>query len=480
MDLRVEWRVGDDEWEFLRLLGEGIETGRLGFLRKVEIDLGAQYLHNVFLYRNDSGFLEAKRTFLTALGGVGRLCVLSELRLRGFHLTEVDVGLIAEALKGGCLSRLRVFQLTKNNAFGRESLETLMSAVVENEGGMPFLEELVLKDTMVGGGVGPLCMALMHGKLPRLAKMDFRNSELIDEGLRGLAEAVRGGWLTGMISLLLSANRRVSVVAWGEFLQAITDSQKGLPKLKFLELSDTHAHRAGAGGRLAAVLRSGKLPSLQSLYPEHSVLKHRLCLVNVQEELGLIAEDVRRVRLPPRLESVCYSFPFPRGLRNGDLNLDALISAIAESERGLPSCVTGLRLWGGRVGEEALASLAASRGVFSEGKLSNLKELDLSACEIDDKKLKRLAEVFTAHGCPKLTHLNLSRNRISIDGFSAFLDILRPGCLPNLFSLVLFQQEQEEGHLQRRELDLDASEALKDRARSEKKIPNWTNIDPFA
>jgi len=74
-----------------------------------------------------------------------------------------------------------------------------------------------------------------------------------------------------------------------------------------------------------------------------------------------------------------------------------------------------------------------------------LKRLDLSLCGLDDARLRRLGEVFSAHECREMVRIDLDYNRISIEGLSAFLEALSPQSLPKLRSLSLKSQNTVEG-----------------------------------
>uniref|UniRef100_A0A0G4FAF4 Uncharacterized protein n=1 Tax=Chromera velia CCMP2878 TaxID=1169474 RepID=A0A0G4FAF4_9ALVE len=438
LDVGVQSLMGGGDEEFLceclRLLGKGIRGGQLGFLRKVAIERQHEWR---FAFgggapeeQRAGRFGEAKSLFFSALKE-GEFVALSEISFHYFQLSDAEMVLLGEAVKGGCLSNLRVLDLQSNGGaacFGREGMEALMKGVVESDEGLPLLETLNLADTRAGEGGGCLGAALLSGKLPRLSSIHLNNSCLTDEGVRGLGDAVRGGGLLQVTFLNFMSNPEVSEGAWMEFLNAIRQSERGLPKLTTLNLYETKA--INVGGSMAEVLGSGKLPALQN------VDTHFFQFSLDTEGVGQLADALREGKFPQHL---CEPLTF--GLHPGNVNVDPLITAIGESEKGLPPFLHHLHLRGGRVGEEALGSLAASAVGGSGGKLKHLQLLNVYDCALDDNSLRRLGEVFSKHGGPKLSTLYLSRNMITIEGLKAFHDVLRPGCLPNLEKFSILEEE---------------------------------------
>uniref|UniRef100_A0A0G4F1V7 Uncharacterized protein n=1 Tax=Chromera velia CCMP2878 TaxID=1169474 RepID=A0A0G4F1V7_9ALVE len=464
VDIRMtaEVWVGDETQiqalcECLRLLGEGIRRGWLGFLKKVqaslwcvggwnfEIQLGGSSEQWVFIE-------EAKHAFFSSLSAV-QVCGLSELSIQDLQLSDADMILGAEGVRVGSLCGLRVLDLScessdASGCFGREGMEALVRAILENERGLPSLETLNFRNTRAGCGVGSLGSAFLAGKFPKLCDLDLRKSSLTDEGVSGLADVVRGGGLMGVRVLDLGSHELVRESAWREFFQAIRDNRWGLPQLKSLILKETRATHVG--GPLAAAVGRGRLPSLQTIWLSVFCLD--------EEGVGDFADAVRVGKFPPHLQKVgfCLSEGGPA------ISVDTLIRAIGESEKGLPSSVSVLNLRGGRLEEEALAFLANSgegSGVWG-GRLAALGRLDLSGCAIDDGKLKRLGEVFTAHGAPKLTCLKVKGNTISIKGLTAFIDVLRPGCLPQLKQFLVEDPDEVVGDEEKFALAIKAETVL--------------------
>uniref|UniRef100_A0A0G4I2W7 Uncharacterized protein n=1 Tax=Chromera velia CCMP2878 TaxID=1169474 RepID=A0A0G4I2W7_9ALVE len=249
-------------------------------------------------------------------------------------------------------------------------------------------------------------------------------------------------------------------------MQAIRDSEEGLPKLKEVCLYRTTANTAG--GAVAALLGSGKVPSVEYL--------DVVLLLFDEEGLGAVEEAVRTGNFPSRLSD---PFTFRLCEEAGNLNVDGLITAIVESENGLPPVVHSLNLRGGRIGEGTLAALAASSGGgVSGGKFSSLFFLSLRDCAIDDGRLRQWGEILSAHVCTELEFLDLRDNRISVEGVSGFFAVLTPDALPELKMLHLFTQEGLEGKEEHRGF-VSSVRALRDAAHAEGKLLKWKDVTAF-
>uniref|UniRef100_A0A0G4GCJ3 Uncharacterized protein n=1 Tax=Chromera velia CCMP2878 TaxID=1169474 RepID=A0A0G4GCJ3_9ALVE len=421
---------GVEEYEWLQLLGEGIQGGRLGCLRKLEVPEAGAALIEVPEEPEEEG---ARESLFTALSQV-HLPRLAELSLNRLRPTDTDMLLLAVGVKRGNLLGLRVLDLGRSmgeGGFGRVGMEELMGAVIQRQEGWPLLEELHVSGTRAGEGGACLAKALSLGKLPNLSVINLQNSALTDEAVKELADAVQRGALDKVVCLRMGRNLRVGKEAWIEFSQAIVGSQRGLPKLTDLHLD--HTKFESMGESLVSVLASGKVPSLESL-----LIMFSLC------ETGMTAlgDAVKGKKFPPRLDELSF---FLSSASAHPVSIDPLIIAIAESEKGLPPCLSTLDLTGGRVGVESLASLAASREVGEVSKLSNLRFLTLTSCGIDDQRLKKLGEVFRAHACPELGELFLQDNKLSLEGISAFLDLLEPDSLPEVKKIAFKGNTDPEG-----------------------------------
>uniref|UniRef100_A0A0G4G1L5 Uncharacterized protein n=1 Tax=Chromera velia CCMP2878 TaxID=1169474 RepID=A0A0G4G1L5_9ALVE len=433
----------------LRLVGEAIERGNFCCVRK----LGVETARSVGKEEEEEeeNIEEGKSVLFSSLSHT-KLPMLSEFVWQGSDdwtaynawqaspLTNADITRFAEAVRVGNISGLRVLELVGDSKsddewFGSEGMEALMGSVVESEEGLPFLEKIRLSCTRAGEGGVSLGGTLMSGKLPKLSVIDLSNSRLTDEGLRGLGHAVREGGLVGVASLNLNSNKGIEKESWEGFMRNIAQSERGMPKLRFLDLSETSAD--SVGGPLSVALASGKLPSLETL---------GVYFLGLDETgVGDLGEALRAGGWPPGFAKAGENSKVDFTLDQTDVNLDELIRAIGESEIGLPSFVYCLNLSRGRLSEEALASLAANGGRASGGKLSQLKHLDLSSCGLDDARLRRLGEVLSAHECRELEKIDLDNNRISIKGLSAFLEALSPQSLPKLRDLSLKSQNRVEG-----------------------------------
>uniref|UniRef100_A0A0G4GE00 Uncharacterized protein n=1 Tax=Chromera velia CCMP2878 TaxID=1169474 RepID=A0A0G4GE00_9ALVE len=412
--------------EGLSLVGEAIQSGRFACVRKLWVG----DLHDPDGAADPIDFVGGKTALFTAFSPT-RLPLLSEFQMHRFLLTDADITRFAEAVRVGNLSGLRVLQMRAadmDEDFGQEGMDALIIALVESGEGLPFLNELDLRDTKAGEAAESWERVFASGKLPCLSDINLSNTLLTCQTLRRLGEAVRGGGLVGVLSLDLSSNTGIGRGVWGEFMRAVAESERGMPKLKNLNLMDTPA--CLAGGPVSLALGSGKVSSLEDLGVGIFYFD--------QAGVGNLEEAVRTGQFPPRLDK--FAFQLSQANGNQPINLDGLVRAIAESGRGLPSCIASLGLSPARFSEQALVSLTASGGSDSWGKLSQLKCLDLSSCRVDNARLKRLAEVFSAHECRELQSVNLqNNNQITAAGVSAFLEVIAQieGGLPKLKSLDL-------------------------------------------
>uniref|UniRef100_A0A0G4F9B3 Uncharacterized protein n=1 Tax=Chromera velia CCMP2878 TaxID=1169474 RepID=A0A0G4F9B3_9ALVE len=181
-----------------------------------------------------------------------------------FCLTDADMLLFVDVVRLGNLCGLRVLELSRTNdgeSVGRVGMEALMGAVVESEEGLPLLESLNLTGTRAGEGAPALGTALMSGKLTKLSDIYLSESALTDQGLRGLEDAVRGGGFVNVVRLSLGDNWGVEGRVWTEFMRAIAESERGMPKMEWLGLSYTNASKEA----VSVALGSGKLPSLKEV-----------------------------------------------------------------------------------------------------------------------------------------------------------------------------------------------------------------------
>jgi len=221
------------------------------------------------------------------------------------------------------------------------------------------------------------------------------------------------------------------IAAWKELIESFAASEVGMPKLKVLDMSGTLALKEG--GSVLAAFASGNLPSLERLQNKRPPRDSRSkCF-----EIGPVGMQ--------SLIDAVHSQSFPRNLRGVNVRLSGLhgatagadgnklIIAIAESEKGLPPCISSLS-FSGSLSSDALSLLAASgkRQCEDGGKLSNLETLILSDCQIDNQKLKLLAQCFSVHLSPELKVLDLRKNPFDRETLSAFIDTLRPESLQNL------------------------------------------------
>uniref|UniRef100_A0A0G4HBG4 Uncharacterized protein n=1 Tax=Chromera velia CCMP2878 TaxID=1169474 RepID=A0A0G4HBG4_9ALVE len=388
----LDLRLTDPSNEGLVLLGSAIRMKRLDAIRDLWV--------NPTNTDEGGGLLaEGKNAFLTALAAV-QLPNLSQLSMPHMRLTEGETQTLAQAVRAGNLPRLSILDLYDSgmgeNVIGREGMELLMQAVVESDEGLPHLRQLDISFTAGGGGVKSLCTAVMSGKVGKLSYLNLEGSELNDEGVRGLAEVVREGQFSCLEDLNVSENDLVGKEAWIALMDSITESEVSLPRLKHLTMLGTRVGKTGVS--LVKALWSGKVAALQSVMQEPWHLD--------QEGVSAVAEVVRAGKFPEGVE-LFEEFPLHL-LREPDgplINIDALLSAITDSERGLPG-VSSLFLEGGTMGPEGMRSLVA--GVRT-GKL-RLTSIVLKDCGLSDPVIIELAQGIRRGDLVRLRTLALSKN----------------------------------------------------------------------
>uniref|UniRef100_A0A0G4GKB2 Uncharacterized protein n=1 Tax=Chromera velia CCMP2878 TaxID=1169474 RepID=A0A0G4GKB2_9ALVE len=364
---------------------------------------------------------------------------LAYLRVCGLDLNDEQMVLLGEAVRVGNLPRVVSINFgNENRGIRRVGMEALMGGVMEREEGWPSLNRLDLAVTNAGEGIGSLGTALLSGKLQNLRDINMNDSGLTDESVKAFAAAVKGGALGGVGSLDLRENGGVSDEVWEVFLKAIATCREPLRRMWSLQLPFSCAH--APRGSAVAALGSGNLPYLAQISPvrfyiEDAESLHVLCEAVLKESFPDLHHFDNSFELTVRAE---------RKRGRPPLNLDPLLFAIAATKWGLPVCCSSLDLQGGRMGEEALRVLAFPPELESSsgfgGKLGSLVVLNLSDCEIDDKKMELIGEVLAVNA-GQLDSLHLDANRISIEGVKAFLEAQTPDSLDELTTLSLWCQK---------------------------------------
>uniref|UniRef100_A0A0G4GLA7 Uncharacterized protein n=1 Tax=Chromera velia CCMP2878 TaxID=1169474 RepID=A0A0G4GLA7_9ALVE len=349
LELNVSLCVGvqlQNSIESLKLLVEVIEKGRFCSCRKMRL-----YLETAGPPLSDSqaeALEEATLSFCRAVA-VMKLHRLSHLHLCRFLRENFDnhvISLLGGGVRVGNLRGLRVPDLN----FLFVDVSVLLDAIGESEEGLPVLEELNLcRVPIKSEGVKFLTGALLSGKLTALSVLCivqwYSFGERV-EFIRALTEAVRLGMFSNLVTLHISdSSQHVPRNPWTEFIKALTESEVGYPRLKSLQM-DVSIQWASA--LMLAVLTSGRFKSLESL-----------CTCNSEFDLDqnnfqVLCEALRSRTFPPNL----WGLRFRTSVQN--INLNPLIRTIAESENGLPPCVTALNLAQGNLGGEALDLLASS------------------------------------------------------------------------------------------------------------------------
>uniref|UniRef100_A0A0G4G2D3 Uncharacterized protein n=1 Tax=Chromera velia CCMP2878 TaxID=1169474 RepID=A0A0G4G2D3_9ALVE len=317
-------------------------------------------------------------------------------------VTDSDALLLAQTFQQGRMPALRVLDLSRNQRLTEVGMVGLFEGVVESEEGLPFLEVLDLSFTKAGGGLGSLGRALASGKLKRLSQIAMRRSGVTTVAIGALEPHVRAGALAGLVSLYFSDNSEVPGEVWGDFLRAVGASERGMPKLRSLDLSARlpgAARVPGAGGvGLRAGLVWGKLKRVSRLNLKYA---------------NLTDETVRGLAAAVKAEALV-------GLIDLNLCGNASVSreawmkfpqALLESNRGLPE----LRQLDLSQTQAGAAAPLLGRALLSK-KLVQLSRINL-------RRSSLVAETVRYGALAGLTALSLSGN-LNV-GEGAWGDFLR-------------------------------------------------------
>uniref|UniRef100_A0A0G4FBQ4 Uncharacterized protein n=1 Tax=Chromera velia CCMP2878 TaxID=1169474 RepID=A0A0G4FBQ4_9ALVE len=313
--------------------------------------------------------------------------MLSELSFPDMKVSNEDLVLLAEGVRVGNLGSLRLLDLGKNWRIGKEGMDAVMQAVLENEAGLPLLEKLLLPRTNAGRGAASLCTALRSGRLPRLSEIDLEGTGLNLSAVKALADTVRGGHLSRVSSLRICGNVFVFADAWSEFIEGITEAEgPGLPFLKSLDFSGTKAGGGLVG--LGAALVSGRLDAVTEVKLRNSSL--------TDSTVRGLADALREGQLRC-LTLLDLSF----NERVAGETWAEFLRAMAETHNSLPK-MKSLNLSKTKVGEGAVS--VGCVALFRKVQRSCI--IDLQCTGLADESVIRLGEslrgVFASSGTLKL------------------------------------------------------------------------------
>jgi len=426
------------------------------FLRRVggsPSEQGGPRLKSLSFARNSLGPSEAPLVF-----SVLPRC-LETLSFEGNPLGIAETQAFAEAVKEGRISSVRALNLSETSlndekmailstAFAAakplkvESLllssndfraEATLSSLLRKET-FPFLRDLQLArchlfpDALFG-----LAEKLKEGELVSLQSLGLDRVDGIyrDEGSMKATEAFAEGLRAALVPSLRTLSMR-GVKFFGEAADAIVSALNSdeAPPLETVDLDVCLAvDQSTPCEETARVLGSGKLRCLRSFWVEIDDL-HRvvfiqgvlnapepppwqdLCLfVTPTSEIEEVLKDAFRV---DRL-SALREFD----LAEGDVTKDSMerlfFRGVGESETGLPF-LESLNLYVTEAGK----GIDFSEGVLRSGKMSNLIELDLGWCMLNDEGMRILGELVRGGHLLKLQKLRLDNNEFREEGMRAF------------------------------------------------------------
>ena len=173
-------------------------------------------------------------------------------------LTAADAPALTNVLKSKAMERVGDLFLYNNN-LGDEGAAAITAAVAG--GGLPRLNLLSLNSNGIGdAGVQALASAFAGGACRELDWLGLGNNAMGDAGIAALAAALDKGALPALKALILLNNQ-----IGAEGIKALMAAAcSGLAKLEYLTIESTNIGEEGIGA-LADALDKGDLPSLTSL-----------------------------------------------------------------------------------------------------------------------------------------------------------------------------------------------------------------------
>uniref|UniRef100_A0A0G4FLL4 Uncharacterized protein n=1 Tax=Chromera velia CCMP2878 TaxID=1169474 RepID=A0A0G4FLL4_9ALVE len=233
-------------------------------------------------------------------------------------LTDAHILLLAEAVRAGHLSALRVVDLTRSWWVGADAWGDLMQAIMDCEGGLPKLQKLRLGETKVKEAGGKVAAALGSGQLPSLVSlgMDFDDRDVGpflfgQEGVDALNEGVRAGRFPSRLREVdfrlkqththTHTHANETSIKLDGLIMAIAEGPVGLPRCVTrlnlrggqMSVEALACFAARPGGSVSPQRGNGKLSGLKSLNLSR-------CAID-DERLGRLGE-VFCAHVCPRLE----------------------------------------------------------------------------------------------------------------------------------------------------------------------------------
>lgn len=324
---------------------------------------------------------------------------------------RITFGCVRDLIKCAHLKGLKTLHLTGQH-LGAESLAALLSPE-----GLPELQVL----DMSYNDLEFLQPSTLAGISHNLSELALRDTELTLQGITALTEA---GLLDGLRRLDLSYNRGLDIRG---LIELIETPRWG--ELEGLGLSGCNL-TPGLLSELVAAIPVSSLTRLElagnALFDEdHGQLLATLRLIG-RESVGLRHLDLGSTGLTDRAMIALADSALLMGLEGLVLSDNQLghetIEALVQHDFFVGR--TTLDFSDNQLGDEGFVQLMRS------DMLGILKTLSLSNNDIGDEALDELE----GRCFPELTHLDLSNNRISLEGANA---LLRDGLFPKLSNLSL-------------------------------------------
>uniref|UniRef100_A0A0G4HN01 Uncharacterized protein n=1 Tax=Chromera velia CCMP2878 TaxID=1169474 RepID=A0A0G4HN01_9ALVE len=429
-------------------LAEALRGGGLSSLRRLRLEM-----------RCDPPVSGATLSLFGLALGSGGCRALQELDLGWREEGDEGVGGLAEGLGGGLLPSLRDLSLKvvcalegRGEVEGRGELEgrgeeewvgkgsTALGEVLST-GKVPSLRTVSL-DWLCNQSFPSLCEGLSRGKLdpPVMVDIELRRGRESDAdlGVSRFAEIIRSGKLSGLRKVCFSGYSLISreggadigeafthadaslnslqlvdlddqkQAAAAAFLQGLCIGPGRLPALRFLQCpaidSTLRAQGVGAVCSLSALMRDGRVPSLQHL---------PVCLLGIgREDMQAFAAALSCPHVSA-LRRLDVSF----GLRSQSVAADVQVFSVALSSGHLRRLQV-LLLEGLRLIEEVRALCAG----LGSGKLSSLRTLGLSDSILGVEGGRALSEVAVAEKLPSLRLLSARHTQLRDKGVTALTE----------------------------------------------------------
>uniref|UniRef100_A0A0G4FQ61 Uncharacterized protein n=1 Tax=Chromera velia CCMP2878 TaxID=1169474 RepID=A0A0G4FQ61_9ALVE len=432
-------------------LAEGIESGRLPMLESLSLSLGY--------------FSEVGGSALAALGralGGGGVPLLKKLRLKWSEQEDEGVAGLAEGLGRAPLSHLVhvSLELICGGAGGGDGCRALGETL--SRGDFPCLRQVDLD--MGCDSFGSLCegLSVAGRRMGVVLDVKLHRQKVTREGyepLMGFVAALRDGRLAGLRRLCLDGRDILNAATVHAIGQALGDSAARLSSLEELEMGEFQGDEGVAGFFKGMAASAGQFPFLKSIVLKGGGRWNRSgtrrlsavalsALLTSRKVLNLKTLEVDGCRFGQtgvQALAAALCSPIASSLRR----LQVLFAKGSELSIGIgsadadddlvPSAARVAALMGGfsvclaspflsnlqelRISElEGLDTVRVLCTGLGSGRLSSLRDLNLSGVLFEVEGGRALSEVVDADTLPSLRVLNLFHTMIEDEGVEALSD----------------------------------------------------------